>query len=144
MPFVNPDGLIWTLSELGVAPCVGVTTSQLLPHEVVAAEALKLTFAPVLLVTMSVWAAGPAWPIWNANDNCDGDTSSVGVPAIVTRTGTLTPFVPGGLMAIAPLKVPEPLIAPGFTVTCNDPGMLPDVGAAVNQFPPPFIIGVAV
>jgi hypothetical protein len=44
----------WTLSVLGVAPDCGESTSQLLPQVLVVAEAVKLTLAPVVLVTESV------------------------------------------------------------------------------------------
>lgn len=63
---------------------------------------------------------------------------------MVTRTGTLMPVVPGALMAMAPLKTPEPLSAPGFTVTWNEPGKVPETGNAESQLPPPFMIGVTV
>lgn len=44
----------WTLSVLGVAPDCGESTSQLLPQVLVVADAVKLTLAPVVLVTESV------------------------------------------------------------------------------------------
>lgn len=67
-----------------------------------------------------------------------------GVPATVTRTGTLIPVVPGALMAMAALKVPEPCSAPGLTVTWSVLGRLPDAGVTVSQFPPLLVTGVAV
>lgn len=54
------------------------------------------------------------------------------------------PVVPGALIASAPLNTPEPLSAPGFTVTWNDPGKVPETGNAESQLPPPFMIGVTV
>ena len=143
-PAVRPEVLICTLSVPGVAPCVGVTTSQLFPHVAVLAVAVKLMLAPVLLVTLSVCEAGADWPIWKANESCAGLTLTAGVPAIVTSTGTLMPVVPGALMAMAPLNTPEPLIAAGLTVTWKDPGRLPDVGNTESHEPPPSMIGVAV
>ena len=67
-----------------------------------------------------------------------------GVPARVTRTGRLSPVVPGGLIAMAPLNIPEPLSADGFTVTWNDPGKLPEVGNTDSHVPPLSMIGAAV
>jgi len=68
-----------------------------------------------------------------------------GVPARVTNTGKLTPFVPGALMATAPLNGPGVAgNAVGFTVTCNPPEMLPDMGFTVSQFPPSAVRAVAV
>lgn len=63
---------------------------------------------------------------------------------MVTRMGRLSPVVPGGLIAMAPLNVPEPLSPAGFTVTWNDPGTLPDVGKTDSHVPPLSMIGVAV
>jgi hypothetical protein len=51
VPGLTPDTFTWTLSVLGVAPDCWESTSQLLPQVDVAAEAVKLTFAPVLLPT---------------------------------------------------------------------------------------------
>ena len=67
-----------------------------------------------------------------------------GVPATVTSTGTLRPFDPGALIAIAALNVPPPCRAPGLTVTCRVLGRLPDAGATVSQFPPLLVTGDAV
>jgi hypothetical protein len=53
-PAVRPDVFTCTINVLGVAPDCGLITSQLLPQELVVAEAVKLTFAPVLLVMESV------------------------------------------------------------------------------------------
>jgi hypothetical protein len=53
----------WTLIVLGVAPEAWESTIQLLPHVIVRAVAVKLTFEPVLLVIDSVWAAGVEVPI---------------------------------------------------------------------------------
>ena len=44
----------WTLKVLGVAPDCWESTNQLLPQVVDLADAVKLTFAPVVLVTESV------------------------------------------------------------------------------------------
>jgi hypothetical protein len=143
-PAVRPVVLICTLSVLGVAPCVGVTTSQLFPQLEVLAAALKLRFDPVLLVRVSVCGAGAAVPIWNAAESWAGFTLRAGVPAMVTRTGTLIPVVPGALIATAPLKMPAPPSAAGFTVTWNELGRPPEAGKTDSQFPPPFVIAVAV
>lgn len=55
-PALSPDVFTWTLRVLGVAiwDC-GFTESQLLllPHVEVLVDAVKLTFAPVLLFTES-------------------------------------------------------------------------------------------
>ena len=47
-------------------------------------------------------------------------------------------------MAIAALKVPEPCIAVGFTVTWSVLGRGPDPGVTVSQFPALLVTGVAV
>ena len=62
---------------------------------------------------------------------------------MVTRTGMLTPLVPGALMATAALKVPGVPRSTGFTVTCTLPGKLPAVGLTLNQAVPLFVIVVA-
>ena len=66
-----------------------------------------------------------------------------GVPATVTRTGTLIPLDPGALMAMAASKVPPCRLA-GFTVTCRVLGRPPEEGDTVSQFPPLLVTGVAV
>ena len=116
-PAVRPDVLICALSVLGVAPCVGWTTSQLFPQVVDCAVAVNGMFTPVLLERVMVWGAGVVVPIWYANESWPGLTVSAGVPAMVTRTGTEIPVVPGALIAMAPLKTPEPVMAAGFTDT---------------------------
>ena len=68
-----------------------------------------------------------------------------GVPATVTSTGSVIPFDPGALIAIAALKVPPPCSAAGFTVTRSVLGrLLPEEGATVSQPPPLLVMGVAV
>ena len=52
-PGLRPDVFTWMLRVLGVAPDCGVSTIQLLPQLEVLADAVKLTFAPVLLVMES-------------------------------------------------------------------------------------------
>jgi hypothetical protein len=134
---------------LGVAPDCCDRISQLLPHVVGFAVAVKLTLAPVLLVIASVCAAGGVVPIWKPNEKCPGLTSIAGVPAIVTSTGRLIPVVPGALMATTALNGPAPVSDPGLTVTCSwpesgEPVRFPDTGDTVSQFPPSLVIGVAV
>lgn len=67
----------------------------------------------------------------------------VGVLGTVTSTGTMTPFDPGALMAMAALNGPAPCRAEGFTVTCNGMVRLPEVGT-LSQFPPSLVTRVAV
>jgi hypothetical protein len=62
-PALKLDVLTCTLKELGVAPDVGVTTSQLLPQVEVLLLALKLMLEPVLLVRERVCADGVFTPI---------------------------------------------------------------------------------
>lgn len=70
-----------------------------------------------------------------------------GVPATVTSTGTLRPFDPGALIAMAALNVP-PCSVEGFTVTWSvllTPTVrLPVEGNTVSQVPPLLVTGVAV
>ena len=62
-------------------------------------------------------------------------TFSVGVPAMVTVTGTLIPFPDDGLMLTAPVNGPAPCNAAGFTVTVMFPGKAPAEGVIESQFP---------
>jgi hypothetical protein len=63
VPAVNPDVFICTLNVLGVAPLLWFRTIQF-PQFVVWAVALKLTLAPVLLLSTSASASGAAVPSW--------------------------------------------------------------------------------
>ena len=62
-PALSPEVFTWTLKVLGVAPDCWASTSQLLPQLDVLAEAVKLTFAPVLLVMESDCASGWLVPV---------------------------------------------------------------------------------
>ena len=63
VPALRLDTFTWILRVLGVAPDCWDSTSQLLPQVAVLAEAVKLTFAPVLLLTKRFWPAGWLVPI---------------------------------------------------------------------------------
>lgn len=54
VPALSPDVFTCTLRLLGVAPDCWDSTIQLLPQVDVFVDAVKLTFAPVLLVMESV------------------------------------------------------------------------------------------
>jgi hypothetical protein len=129
---------------LGVAPLSGETTSQF-PQEEVLATATKPTLAPVLLVMENDCAAGALVPVCHAKLSWEEPSWMAGVPAMVTNTGKLMPFVPGALIATAPLNGPGVEgNAVGFTVTCNPPARVPDWGFTVSQFPPSAVLDVAV
>lgn len=63
VPALRLDTFTWTLSVLGVAPDCCERTSQLLPQVLVLADAVKLTFAPVLLLTRRFWPTGAVVPV---------------------------------------------------------------------------------
>jgi hypothetical protein len=129
---------------LGVAPLSGEITSQL-PQDAVLENAVNPTLTPVLLVMATDCAAGPLVPVCQAKLSWAGLTWIAGVPARVTNTGMLMPFVPGALMATAPLNGPGVGgSAVGFTVTCNSAGKVPDCGFTVSQFPPSLVLAVTV
>jgi hypothetical protein len=141
---VRPDVFTSAVMVLGVAPLSGDTTSQF-PQEEVWAIAANPTLAPVLLVMENDCAAGALVPICHAKLSWEEPNWMAGVPATVTSTGTLIPFVPGGLIATAPLNGPGVVgSAAGFTVTCNPSTSVPDWGFTVSQFPPSLVLGVAV
>jgi hypothetical protein len=141
---VSPDVFTCAVIVLGVAPLCGETTSQF-PQEAVLAAAVKPTLAPVLLVMEKDCAAGALVPICQAKLSWLDPTWMAGVPAMVTNTGKLMPFVPGALIAIAPLNGPGvDGSAVGFTVTSRPPERVPEGGFTVSQFPPSAVLAVAV
>jgi hypothetical protein len=61
VPVVSPDVFTCTLNVLGVAPLFWFKTIQF-PQFAVCAVAVKLTFAPVLLLSVRVSASSAAVP----------------------------------------------------------------------------------
>jgi hypothetical protein len=144
VPEVRPAVLMEAVMLLGVAPLSGEITSQL-PQDAVLENAVNPTLAPVLLVMENDCVAGVLVPTCQAKASWLAPSWMAGVPARVTNTGKLIPFVPGALIATAPLNGPGVAgNAVGFTVTCNPPEMLPDTGFMVSQFPPSAVRAVAV
>jgi hypothetical protein len=141
---LSPDVFTCAVMLLGVAPLCGEITSQF-PQEEVFADAVNVRLTPVLLVMASDCAAGAAVPICHAKLSWLDPIWMAGVPASVTKTGKLMPFVPGALIAMAPVKGPGVAgNAVGFTVTCRPPARVPDCGFTVSQPPPSLVRGVAV
>ena len=141
---LRPEVFTCAVMVLGVAPLSGETTSQF-PQEEVWADAVKPTLAPVLLVMENDCAAGALVPVCHAKLSWLDPICIAGVPAMVTNTGKLIPFVPGALIAIAPLNGPGVEgSAVGFTVTSRPPERVPEGGFTVSQLPPSAVLAVAV
>src|SRR5690242_3137378 len=79
VPGAIPLGATPTVKEAGVAVALGVPTrSQFTPLLVVVI--LDVTVKPkepMVLLTLTVWVGGAAWPVWKLNSSEDLSTESV-------------------------------------------------------------------